>query len=362
MKCINFSLLAASIPCSFLFANVQNDKASVEDKIHRLEQDSGIDTQPERTTVFFYGEFLYWKAALDGVAYATTAVQTVAPGVGLVNDKFKSRTAHFEYDPGFQIGVGVGLPFDHWDVCVNWLRFHTKGSDTAHGALVGAPGNRVILDTVGMIVNLDSFPAEARAVCKIDLDVVDGVLARAFLWSRYFWFRPFAGIRGAWLKVDWDIDFTRPITLPSTVEQRFSSLDTDNHFNAVGFVGGFDSKWTLTHGFGLFSHASAALIYGRSSEKTKQEFTTIPALSLQELEQTLTAHNSTHTVKGVFDISVGLKWETDITKKSHFLMWAGYEFFYWPNATQKTISQRSRTRDRSDLSFEGLILGARCEF
>lgn len=362
MKWIYFSALAVCLPSPFLFSTLHTDTTSVEGKIQRLEQDSGIDTQPERTTVFFSGEFLYWKASLDGVAYATTAVITEAPGGGFVEDKFKARTAHFSYDPGFQIGMGVGLPFDHWDVSLSWLRFHTEGKDTAHGSVVEAPGNRVIFDTVGMIENLDTFPAKAHADCEIHLDVLDAVLGRAFLWSRYFWFRPYAGLRGAWLKVDWDIDFTSPVTVPSPDTQVFSSLDTDNRFNAVGFVGGFDSKWNLYRGFGLFSKGSAALIYGKSSEKTKQEFTRIPALSTEEFEQTLHAKNSTHTIKSVFDISVGIKWEGDMTKKSHFLAWAGYEFFYWPNVTQKTISQMSRSRDRADLGFEGIILGARVDF
>lgn len=127
-------------------------------------------------------------------------------------------------------------------------------------------------------------------------------------------------------------------------------------------MGGFQSKWNLYKGFGLFSHASASLIYGESSEKTKQKFFRIPANQTQVFEQTLKARNSTHAVKGVFDIAMGLKWEGDFYKEDHILLWAGYEFFYWPNVTQKTILQRIRSRDRADLSYQGLILGARLDF
>ena len=64
----------------------------------------------------------------------------------------------------------------------------------------------------------------------------------------------------------------------------------------------------------------------------------------------------------MFDIAVGIKYEVDFYKTNHLLLWLGYDFFYWPNVTQKTILQDTRTRDRADLSYEGLIMGARVDF
>ncbi|MBS0605275.1 MAG: hypothetical protein JSS60_09620 [Verrucomicrobia bacterium] len=362
MKWIYPAALAGILQCVPLLSKEPGEITSMEDKVKRLEQDSGIDTQPERTTINFFGEFLYWKASLDGVAYATTGVGRIGTSGALIFDKFKTRTAHFEYDPGFQIGVGIGLPHDHWDMEGRWLRFHTRGYDEARGDLSAGVGNKVIFDSIGTIEGLDSPPSQAKAECHLKLDVVDAVLGRTFLWSRYFWFHPFAGIRAAWVRLDWDIAFKMPIVIPSLKDQSLSELDVDNRYTAVGFVGGFDSKWNLWKGIGLFSHASASLIYGKSSESTEQEFTRIPPLHLDGLQQTLTAHNSAHAIKGVFDIAVGLKWESDFYKKHHFMMWAGYDFFYWPNVTQKTINQFTRSRDRADMSFEGLIMGARVDY
>lgn len=337
-------------------------ETSIEDKIKKLEEDSGIDVQPERTTVFFFGEFIYWKASLDGVAYATTADVELSPTDNIVLNNFKTRTVHFDYSPAFQIGMGVGLPHDHWDVSAQWLRSHSSGDDTAHGNLTGVPGNKLIFDSIGLIEGLDTPPNKVTADCSVHLDIVDVVMGRAFLWSRYFWFRPFAGVRGAWLKLDWDISFRRPIVTPAPITQSFTDLDVDNNYSAVGFVGGFESKWNLYKGFGLFSHASASLVFGESSEKTKQKFFRIRAEESEVFEQTLNARNSTHAVKGLFDIAVGIKWETDVYKTKHIHVWAGYDFFYWPNVTQKTIVQSTRVRDRADLSFQGLILGARVDF
>lgn len=357
--------LAAALGLSamnLLFSEEPKQITSFEEKLKRLEEDSGIDIRKETTTFFFSGEFIYWKTALDGVAYATTAKLVEDPAGGLVFNKFKTRTVHFDYDPAFQIGMGIGLPHDHWDISLRWLRSFTSGSDTAHGALTLEPGNRVILDSVGLIEILDVPPSRAHAKCSVHLDLADAVLGRTFLWSRYFTFRPYAGVRGAWLRLDWDISFKMPISIPSSVEQNYTKLDVDNDYSGYGFVGGFESKWNLYKGFGLFSNASAALIYGPSSERTKQRFVRIPADQTSTFAQTLKAKNSTHAVKGVFDIALGIKWEMDFYKSYNIFLWAGYDFFYWPNVTQKTINQFTRSRDRADLSYQGFITGARMEF
>jgi hypothetical protein len=336
--------------------------SSIEGKLKRLEEELGIKTTPPTTTFNIFGDFLYWKASLDGVAYATTAVEVLNADGTEGFDRFKTRMAHFEYDPGFSIGAGIGLPYDRWDIEARWLRFYTTGRDQAHGSLADAIGNRVILDSIGMLENLLSPPSKATADCQIHLNLVDLLLGRTFLWSNYFEFKPFAGLRGAWVDIDWDIAFTRPIITPSLIDQSYAFLDVDNDFNAIGFLGGFESKWSFYKGLGLFSYATAALIYGKSSEQTKEKLFLVPALGTTTFEQTLKARNSTHAVKSVFDLALGLKWEIQFKQHYGFLIRAGYEFFYWPNVIQKTIIQSNRIRDRSDLSFQGIIIGARFDF
>jgi len=146
------------------------------------------------------------------------------------------------------------------------------------------------------------------------------------------------------------------------VQSRVTKLAIDNHYRALGLFGGFDSIWNIYKGLGLFSYATAALLYGESSETTKQNFIRMSHFSPSPFKQNLTAGNSTHAVKGVFEIALGLKWETSFYKDWNLLLRAGYEFFYWPNVTQKTISQQQRTRDRADLSYQGLIAGAKIDF
>jgi len=369
MKWICLVLVVVFSPLFAIFENltpfeyeIHQGAASIEEQLQKLELELGIKRPVPRTSWNLFGDFLYWKASLDGVAYATTAVEVVNADGSLGQDRFKTRTVHFSYDPGFCIGIGVGLPYDNWDIGLRWLRFYTTGHDKAHGAASDAAGGRVILDSVGMLEALVSNPTKATAKCDIHLNVVDLYLGRRFLWSHYFEFRPYAALRGAWIDLDWDIAFRAPITIPSPVNQSYAFLDVDNDFNAIGFIGGFDSKWTFYKGLGLFCYASAGLVYGESSEKTKEKFFLVPASTTTLIEQTLRARNATHAIKSVFDFTLGLKWEILFKGHYQFGIHAGYELLYWPNVTQKTVVQNMRIRDRSDLSFQGLILGAGFDF
>ena len=214
-------------------------EAAIEEKLTSLEVESGIKTPPEKTSFNVFGDFLLWKTSLDGVAWSTTA--ELVPGIagGDVFDDYKTRTVHFDYDPAFQIGAGVGLPYDHWDIAVRWLRSYSTGRDHAHGVKLPVIGNRVILDSIGMIQGIFNplFAQTATAKCRVHLNLVDLVVARTFLWSKYFSFRPFAGIRGVWLNMDWDIDFNMPIQPNFAFDQTFTDLDVDNRYHAGGLVG-----------------------------------------------------------------------------------------------------------------------------
>lgn len=361
MKPLYVSAAVCGSLCAF-FVNGFSEERSFEERLSRLEQDAGVDLRKESTTFLLFGEFIYWKTSLDGVAYATTAkVDENLSGDPVLN-KYKTRTVHFEYSPAFQIGIGANLPRDHWDVAASWLRSTSEGKDKAHGELSQVLGSRVILDSIGLIQPLDSPPSMAKADCRVQLNVVDLALGRTFVWSRYFWFRPYGGVRAAWVDLDWKIAFTRPVFADFGSDQTYTRLHIDNTYSAAGFVGGFDSRWNLYKGFGLFSKASASLIFGTSSERTRQKFFTVPAGQTVVTENLLKAHNTTHAVKAIFDIALGLKWERDFGKAGHVFLWIGYDFFYLPSVTQKTIVQQTRVRDRADLSFEGVMMGAKVDF
>jgi Legionella pneumophila major outer membrane protein precursor len=97
-------------------------------------------TPPARPVVkdgvdlFVSGDFLWWKAEQDNLQYVAT-VNAGAPvcdtttSYYLQSYKLRNHAPQYKYDPGFRVGIGYNMPYDGWDLFVNWTRFYTSASD-----------------------------------------------------------------------------------------------------------------------------------------------------------------------------------------------------------------------------------------
>ncbi|GEM_PF-3012149 len=377
--------------CSFLGANQEeiaaelekfsNEEESVKERIEFLEEKHGYRFKKRAFQVFAEGDLLYWKADVDGVAYATTSVVRPAAGViGDIHTHVKTRTPHFSYDPGFRVGIGVESPFDLVDFCFVWTRFYTEGHDKAHGTFVpgvAAPGDKLIFDGIGLIKPMVSIPNRATADCSIKENLLDLQLARGIPVSRHFFMRPYFGVRSIWSAIDWDIKVKRNFQTPIIFDQDATQLKVKNDFQAVGGLVGLELDWKAPLGFGVNMRGAGALVWGHAGEHTRQKYTFIPAGTEGKLHQNFKATNSFNTLKGMYELFVGIFWEKDFKSKKgekpmlisvkhqhrvslRFL--AGYECQQWPWFGQKTNTQIPRDRDRFSLGFQGLTAGAKLVF
>lgn len=358
-----------------------DEELKVEERIQFLEEKRGYRFKKRDFQAFAEGELLYWKADVDGVAYATTSVVRHAEGaVGDVNTHYKTRTPHFNYDPGFRVGLGVESPFDLFDICFVWTRFYTEGHDKAHGTLVSfvpIPGDKLIYDGIGLIKSMASIPNSASADCGIKENILDLQLARGIPVSRHFFMRPYFGVRSLWSSIDWDIKVKRNFLAPGIFDQDATELKVKNDFQAVGGLIGLEFDWKAPMGFGVNMRGSGSLVWGRAEELTKQKYVFVPAGTETKLHQNYKAVNSFHSLKGLWELFVGVFWETDFTSKKgekpmlirvkhkHHVslrLLAGYEYQHWPWFGQKTNTQVNRERDRFSLGFQGFTGGAKLVF
>lgn len=361
----------------FLFASVffcpksPAEGIPIVERVHSLEEERRFYSSKEK---FFHGiagvELLYWKADIDGAAYATTSKLVQANGTsGNLNTHVKTRTPHFSYDPGFRLTFGIQSPFDLFDVVFVWTRFYTEGDDRAHGTLVPAiavPGDKIIFDDIGLVKAFTSIPNRAKTECHFKGNLLDVQLGRGIEVSDAFFFRPYFGVRAVGSDLDWTISVARTFIFPGIFGQESTRLKVDNDFYAVGGLFGMFVDWKLPMGFGITSRAAGALVYGRTSESTHQEFIFVPPFSRTQIEKNYKAHNSSHSVKGLWELFGGIYWQSKIPKPKkyqtgtrHFKvrLIAGYEFQQWPEIAQKTNVQVSRERERFSLGFQGFTGG-----
>lgn len=378
---LSFEAIICDIAVSSELEHLSNEEQSVKERIEFLEEKHGYRFKKKDFQAFAEGQLLYWKADVDGVAYATTSVvRPVAGGIGNVGTHVKTRTPHFAYDPGFRIGVGVESPFDLFDFALVWTRFYTEGHDKAHGTfvpIIPVPGDKLIFDGIGLIKPLVSIPNRASTNCDIKENILDLQLARGIPVSRHFFMRPYFGVRAIWSAIDWDIKVKRNFLTPGIFDQDSTQLKVKNDFQAVGGLIGLELDWKAPIGFGVHMRGAGSLVWGPSEERTKQKYVFVPAGTDTRLHQNYKAVNSFHALKGLWELFVGVFWETDFTSKKgekpmlirvknkyhvslRFL--AGYECQHWPWFGQKTNDQITRDRDRFSLSFQGFTGGAKLVF
>jgi hypothetical protein len=353
---------------------IKEKRKSIVEKIELIEEERGVHFKKRHFQPILAGDFLFWKADVDGVATAVTFVRE-----GDAATRVKTRTPHFAYDPGFRLGAGVQSPYGLYDLFLVWTRFDTEGSDQAHGSLItgsGVSGDKFIADLIGMIRQLVSVPDKFISRCGIRENLLDLQLARGIQASRHFFMRSYFGVRGVLSGIDWKMKAKRDFLL-SDLDQDSSKLHVRNDFRGLGGLIGLELDWKAPMGFGVNMRGAGALLWGPSKEETKQRYAFVPAGGLDEINQTYRAENSFHSLKAMWEMFLGVFWETDFTsEKAHkkslirdkekqrtsLRLLVGYELQEWPWFGQKTNVQATRERDRFTLGFQGLTANAKIVF
>ena len=354
-----------------LFLRLSADVDSIAERIRNIEEQRGYYPKKEKSFHGIVGaELLYWKADVDGVAYATKSRIVQAKGQpGNVSTNIQTLSPHFDYDPGFRVYLGMQSPFDLFDVVLVWTRFTTEGHDSVRGTRVSGdalPGDKVLFDGIGLIKELDTVPDHAKSSCCFKGNLLDLQLGRGIAMSKRFFFRPYFGVRALWSEIDWHIAASRHFLAPNAFAQDSTKLRVDNRFRAIGGLFGATVDWKLPMGFGITTRVAGALVYGLSVEATRQKYLFLPAFAVNPEEDHYKAHSTFHCTKGLWEVFGGFYWETRVPKpkkyrlkEKHFQLrlFMGYELQQWPYIAQKTNIQSLRERDRYSLGFEGFTGG-----
>jgi len=360
-------LLSISSP-SFGF-NLGKDP-SITERIQTLEKSKEYAAEKNHRQYIADGEFLYWKADIDGAAYATITTDAHIEGaVGDLSTNIKTLTPHFSYDPGFRLALGLQTSHDLFDLCLVWTRFYTEGKDRARGTLVPVipiPDDLLIFDSIGLIHQLTSIPNTASAECRLKGNLLDLQFGRGIEMTKRHFLRPYFGLRGVWCDMDWDISVNRDFLFPGILDQDATVLFVRNNFRAIGGLFGLEYDLKTSSGFGITARGAGALVYGLTEEKTKQNYYYVPNGTSTIIKQPFKAGNSFHSLKGLWELFLGLFWEAQLSKKPDsqykLRLFAGYELQQWPLIAQKTNTQSTRERERFTLGFQGFTGGAKLVF
>ncbi len=297
---------------------------------------------------FFFADPAYWQAHEEGLAYATesNSSTTLAP-------HSKAENLHFEWDFGFEVGLGYRIPHDLWSFSLELKHIHT----TAYGHKTAGNGN--VLFPLWKLPDVQdpSFAHEAKAHWRLHLGLLDFLMKKDWRLSKTCIIAPILGLRSAWIRQKYNLFYLGGSLFPDREEQ----FSMKNKFWGIGPSIGMHSSWELVRHWSLFGNFLVSLLDG--------------AFYLHQAEWVLPSQSKILGIHEVFrssvttsDITLGVRWECEwngvLKKLSLELAWDQI-FLYAQNQLIRFTEATALgvfISNQGDLSLQGYHIGARFDF
>lgn len=304
--------------------------------------------------VYITGAFTYWRAREDDQIHGAFANFNIDFTTGDLNLDAKPFEHKFQYDPGFKIGVGGDLPFDGWDLYLNWTRFHSytstrKSSNTPEiiQFFGSGFGERVGPPILGQLF---------RSSWNLRFDSLDFDWGRRFFLSKTLTLRPSFGGKTVWINQTYRSALSNTEVFFVEIPANTETYKLKNDFWGIGPYGACEGKWTLGWGFGVCGQISTSLLWGKF-DHTSHLIENLFTNQLEILDRKIKF--STHRLRPTMQLFVGLDWEwCFIENWLSVNLRAGYESqYFWSQ-----LLNASEDFGESDLTFEGLTFTGRIDF
>lgn len=240
---------------------------------------------------FVESSVLYWHAKVSGTEFAsgTLAIKTVLDpsevevNIGSVKGCLQSIDLCWNW--GFKIGLGYNLPYDGWDISLNYTAFNAKG----HKSVYADKENAYIINyKLYPVATIARTPKEltsllskkAKSKLCLELDALEFDLGRAFYISNSVVIYPKIGIKAFWIEFKQNTCYRSVVLISSVVEDPerrepfvIYGLKDTNKFSGVGphFVLG--TEWHFCDNFYLYGSVSGSLLYGLFTTHHKEKIT-----------------------------------------------------------------------------------------
>jgi hypothetical protein len=302
--------------------------------------------------LWLQGEALFWQASQDDMAYAIKSDSTTEVTHGRVEEP------DFNWDWGFRVGLGYRLPYDKWDLFLNYTYVHAsaQGSAIKKNGAVYPEWEAPFGVTVPAGETL--FATRAHAKWDANLNIGDIELGRTCIVGKWLSIRPFLGVRSLFIDQDYHLHYKGGTAVPVGDEDKVA---IDNDFWGVGLRIGCNSLWGLGAGWSIYGNGAASLLSGHfdvhQHEKLKKAGTTKVKIS-----------DDVDNVVVAAELALGVQWDYLFSKdRYHVGVKFGWEFnvFFDQNKMIRFVSDTSPgsyARSNGDLTFQGLTLGLRFDF
>lgn len=199
--------------------------------------------------------FLYWQSKVQDLPYGVL----ISDPTNLLQTTGEKLTANYGGDPGFNVALGINMPWDGWSFrfLYTWLSTCATGSKTSATSQILpiwlTPGSQPPITDTG-------FTDQASMTWDLFYNTLDLEIDRTYQISHSNTFRPFFGVRSAWIDQDIKVNYG-DIIRSSSFDLR-ANINVDQDLWCIGPRIGFEDTWGVLPGVRLFGLLSAAFLWG----------------------------------------------------------------------------------------------------
>jgi len=263
---------------------------------------------------------------------------------------------HQKWSSGVKLGLGWEMG-DEIDVRGYWTGYKnktTKSVPTSQSVFIAGIINDISDDN---FVGGSTF---ARGTYKLNYNIADLEVGKTFDVNWLLKFRPFIGLRAAWIHQDNILTFTG-----NTYSFGFATVDQPqsasirNHTAGIGPRIGFETTWGDWYGFSLLGNFSASLVF--AEPKTRFEFITTTAVlvtpsDIDIVKETLALNDDYWQLIPNFQVLLGVNWGTEFDCGNYRLdLFAAWESSFWWETSTIVVIHRG-------LGLQGLTTGVNFSF
>lgn len=263
---------------------------------------------------FIEGEFLYWRAYRGGLDRCVSFESSEKKENGEVVSRCKGKRndPHFEWRPGYRVGVGF-LSNRCWDIAAYWTDFHSR-TDEKHRSTDQHRSGDQHHRSSAQHRSSDQEPSCAqRQRWELDFQVVDLLMGYKLCMNSCFNFRPFIGVRA--VKIEQTVKACRSKSLPFSIVGEHHK----EKFCGVGPLLGLEAKVKLRCGFSLYADAATSILYGNNNVNFRNCDRFKGRASSSRLRQHLNGYQA------VFDAAIGIAFESCFCNNMRLILKLGAE-------------------------------------
>jgi len=307
---------------------------------------SAVLARNSQAHLIFSTDFLYWSFREDNLDYAAVANTATSPSSYAV----QNSDSDF-WSAGFRLGLGGNLPYNGWDIFLEWTRLHHTRSHYVSAAGRIVPILNSWSESVDRTFTNIAKADTARSSWSVKYDTLDLVMGRYYVISQKLRMRPYVGLEMARINQSLSAHYTGINNIAGTTQPYFYG---SNNFLGLGPKAGLFSRFVICKDWGIFANASAALLWGHTSASGNPKSSSSNATT--NLKNTVSRHSTRPTA----DLALGLDWSHGWSDKILLRFGASWEMQAWWG--QNIMPTENTTNKAGDLSTQGFTLNARLEF